>query len=341
MTRWLPRLDSAMIRPPDGMSRAASWARISSARAFVASTQSHCLGDSSSPSRSTPEAALLTSTSRRPARRATSATRRLISAGSLRSACRRCAVPPRSSTSRAVFSAASRFTKKFTKTRAPASAKRSAMARPMPRPPPVTRISRGACSLISGSRRLTGRALELAREGAKALGLAPGLRLRQRRLERVLERRRRHPLAIDRRAGVEHPRALGRPPLAPDRELIARADRTTERDAREPVEPAHGGEIVTHADQELRRLREGFDDERPRENGVARKMVGEHVLGGAHVLQRLDGTPRLGADDAIDEDKAHQWIPPGRDRPAAAPAGPLRSPGRGARPPRAGPRCTR
>src|SRR5207245_66825 len=44
--------------------------------------------------------------------------------------------------SRAVFSAASRLTKKFTKTRAPASAKRSAMARPIPRPPPVTRTSR-------------------------------------------------------------------------------------------------------------------------------------------------------------------------------------------------------
>src|SRR5437667_4436754 len=313
MTRWLPRLDSVRIRPPDVISRAAAWARISSARAFVASTQSHCLADSSSPWRSTPEAALLTSTSRRPARRSTSATRRVISAGSLRSACRRCAVPPRSSMSRAVFSAAARFTKKFTKTRAPASANRSAIARPMPRPPPVTRTSRGVGSLI---------ALELAREGTEAVGLPRGRRLRQRRLERVLERRRRHPLAVDRRAGVEGPRAVGPATLAPDRQLIARADRTTERDAREPVEPAHCREIVTHPDQELGGLRERFDNERSREDGVAREMIGEHVLGGAHVLQRLDGSPQLGADDAIDEHKSHGVNDaPAADRPAAAHAG--------------------
>src|SRR2546428_1839866 len=305
MTRWLPRLESATIRPPAGMSGAASWARRRSGRALVESTQSHCFADSSRPSLSTPEAALLTRMSSRPATRSTSAINRLISAGSFRSAGTRWATPPRSSTSRAVLEAASRFTKKFTKTRAPVSAKRSAMARPMPRPPPVTRISRGACSLISGSRRLAGRALELAREGAKALGLAPGLRLRQRRLERVLERRRRHPLAIDRRAGVERPRAVGPAPLAPDRQPIAGADRTMERDAREPVEPAHCREIVTHPHQELGGLRERFDDERSREDGVAREMIGEHVLGGAHVLQRLDGSPKLGADDAIDEHKAH------------------------------------
>src|SRR5207244_401195 len=68
MTRRLPRLDKAMIRPPDVMIREASWARIRSARAFVAITQSHCLGERSRPSRSTPDAALLTSPTRWPAR---------------------------------------------------------------------------------------------------------------------------------------------------------------------------------------------------------------------------------------------------------------------------------
>src|SRR6266849_6525140 len=337
MTRRLPRLDSAMIRPPEAMSRAASWARIRSARAFVAITQSHCLGESSSPSRSTPDAALLTSTSRRPARRSTSATRRLISAGSLRSACSRCAVPPRSSTSRAVFSAASRFTKKFTKTRAPASAKRSAIARPMPRPPPVTRTVREAPSLIA--RRLDGRPLELARESAEPLGLLRRLRSRSRRLERVLERRRRDRLAIHGRPGVEHPRGPTGAPLAPDRELIARAHLAPEGDTREPAEPAHLGEVMAHPDQELARLREGLDDERPRKDRVARKVVGEHVLARAHVLQRLDVMPRLGADDAVDEHEAHL----GRRRPEPDRRGGacLRPPGRDARRPRAVPRCTR
>src|SRR6266850_3672072 len=306
MTRRLPRLDSATIRPPDAMSRAASWARTSSARAFVAITQSHCLGESSSPPRSTPDAALLTSTSRRPARRSTSATRRLISAGSLRSAGSRCAVPPRSSTSRAVFSAASRFTKKFTKTRAPASPKRSAIARPMPRPPPVTRTVRGVASLMAvRPRDPDRRPLELARERPQALGVTSGLRPRPRRLERVLERRRRDSLRVHRRRRLEHPGALARSTLAPDRELIARADLAPERDAREPAQPADLRELVAQADQELRGLREGLDDQRARQHGVARKMVGEHVLGRAHVLQRLDVTARLGTDDAVDEHEAH------------------------------------
>src|SRR5256886_6230419 len=86
MTRWLPRLESATTRPPAGMSGAASWARRRSGRALVESTQSHCFADSSRPSLSTPEAALLTRMSSRPATRSTSAINRLISAGSFRSA---------------------------------------------------------------------------------------------------------------------------------------------------------------------------------------------------------------------------------------------------------------
>src|SRR5258705_453051 len=306
MTRWLPRLDSAMIRPPAVMRRDASWASTSSARALVASTQSHCFGESSSPLRRTPDAALLTRTSRRPALRSTSAISVRISFGSFKSAWRSCTVPPRSSTSRAVFSAASRFTKKFTKTWAPASANRSAIARPMPRPPPVTRTVRGVASLMAvRPRDPDRRPLEFARERPPTLGGTSGLRPRPRRLERVLERRRRDSLRVHRRRRLEHPGALARSTLPPDRELIARADPAPERDAREPAQPADLRELVAQADQELRGLREGLDDQRSRQHGVARKMVGEHVLGRAHVLQRLDVTARLGTDDAVDEHEAH------------------------------------
>src|SRR2546422_7978061 len=67
-----------MIRPPAVMSRAASWLNRRSGRALVERTQSHCFADNSSPSLSTPEAALLTRTSSCPATRPTSAIKRLI-----------------------------------------------------------------------------------------------------------------------------------------------------------------------------------------------------------------------------------------------------------------------
>src|SRR6267142_4547210 len=328
MTRWLPRLESAMIRPPEVMIRAASWARMRSARAFVAMTQSHCLGESSSPSRSTPDAALLTTTSSRPARRSTSATSRLISAGSLRSAWSRCAEPPRRSTSCAVFSAASRFTKKFTNTQAPASAKRSAIARPMPRPPPVTRTARGAASLIAPSRRdLDGRLPELAGERAEPLGALPRLGPRLRRLERVLERRDGDPARSDRRRRLEHPGlSVSAAPLAPDRQQVARTHRLPERRTREPAEPADLGEVVARGDEELGSLRERLHHERARQDRIARKMIGEHVVESDHVLQCFDAARRLHVDDAVHEQKAHRF---------------LRSRARAARRPQAVPRGSR
>src|SRR6266850_40867 len=340
MTRWLPRLDSAMIRPPAVMRRDASWASTSSARALVASTQSHCFGESSSPLRRTPDAALLTRTSRRSALRSTSAISVRISFGSFKSAWRSCTVPPRSSTSRAVFSAASRFTKKFTKTWAPASANRSAIARPMPRPPPVTSTWRGAGSVIdaAGRRRREGRRLELTLERTEPIRLPPRAGARRRTLEPVLERRRRDADAVDGRGGVERPPAVTRPPLASDPELVAGANGPRERDAREALEPAHLDEVMAHGDQELARLREGLHDERARKDRVARKVIGEHVLGGADVLQRLDAPPRLGGDDTIDEDESHG----DRRRLERAPAPlALRLPAPVVRRARAAPRCTR
>src|SRR5437773_744779 len=320
-----------MIRPPAFMRLAASWTSTSSARALVASTQSHCFGESSSPLRRTPEAALLTRTSRRPARRWTSVISLRISSGSFKSAWSSCTVPPRRSTSCAVFSAASRFTKKFTKTWARASAKRSAIARPMPRPPPVTSTWRGVGSLMGAAgrrrvaaarRRREGRRLELTLEGAEPIRLPPGAGAGRRPLEPELERRRRDADAVDGRGGVERPDTLARPPLATDAQLVAGADRPRERDAREALEPADLDEVMAHGDQELARLRESLHDERSRKHRVARKVIGEHVLGGADVLQRVDAPQGLGGDDTVDEDEAHgsRRRPPD-GRPRDAPSG--------------------
>src|SRR3989442_1483825 len=169
MTRWLPRLESATTRPPAGMSGAASWARRRSGRALVERTQSHCFADSSRPSLSTPEAALLTRMSSRPATRSTSAINRLISAGSFRSAGTRGATPPRSPTSRAALETASRATKKPTKTRAPAPAKRGAAGDPGPFASHADEGSRRVGESVEAHRaRKGGRAAEVG--GADAPG---------------------------------------------------------------------------------------------------------------------------------------------------------------------------
>ena len=78
-----------------------------------------------------------------------------------------------------------------------------------------------------------------------------------------------------------------------------------ERRTREPGQAADLSPVVADGDEELRGLGERLDDERSRQEGVAGEVVGEDVLGRAHVLQRLDPVARLDGDEAVDEDEAH------------------------------------
>jgi hypothetical protein len=72
-----------------------------------------------------------------------------------------------------------------------------------------------------------------------------------------------------------------------------------------PAKPADVREVVAHADEHLARLLEALDEQRTREDGVTGKMIGEHVFGGAHVLEGFDGPAGIENDDPIDEEEPH------------------------------------
>src|SRR5439155_11985189 len=147
--------------------------------------------------------------------------------------------------------------------------------------------------------------LELPRERAEPR--CPGREVGSwtRLVQRVLERPRRDPAAVDICRRRQLPGVSGRAQLSAEPELVARTHEVAERDAREPRQAAHLRPVLPHPDEELRGWPECLDDQRSREDRRAWEMVGEDVFCRADVLQRLDAAAWLDGNDAVNEDEAH------------------------------------
>ena len=58
---------------------------------------------------------------------------------------------------------------------------------------------------------------------------------------------------------------------------------------------------MTDGYEQLRRLRERLHDERPRQHGIARKVIREHVVEPGDVRGRLDPAREIDIDDATSD----------------------------------------